>query len=66
MIPEYFIQEWKGSEIDYRVKQIPLTFASKKIFIRQVPITRGKEGYCWVILFFLLTLIGVLFGKAML
>lgn len=37
-----------------------------KIFIRQVPITRGKEGYCLVILFFLLTLIGVLFGKAML
>ena len=30
MIPEYFIQEWKGSEIDYRVKQIPLTFASRK------------------------------------
>ena len=25
-----------------------------------------KEGYCWVILFFLLTLIGVLLGNAML
>ena len=27
---------------------------------------KNKEGYCLVILFFLLTLIGVLFGKAML
>ena len=36
MIPEYFIQEWKGSEIDYRVKQIRLTFASKKILSKQI------------------------------